>query len=361
MKWSLKIGRISGIRILVHWTFLILLGWIIFHEINRGSDLPTILLTIGYVLSIFICVILHELGHALMAKKYKVNTRKITLLPIGGVASLDKIPEDPKKEFWVAVAGPVVNVAIAFILAIIIQSPWQTITSDLKSMTVLTSDNFLFSLMLINILLVVFNAIPAFPMDGGRVLRALLAMRMGRSKATKIAALLGQTIAFIFFILGFFFNPFLVFIGLFVFLGAYSENTIVQQTEFLRDFEVEEAMMTNFTTISPHDTIDNVKDVLISGSETSFVVVHEDLPVGVVTQKDLVKALKNGQADEAVATIMKRDVEVFNPREKLNAIFEYLQRKRDLVFPVVTNDKINGIINSENVYEFITIKSALRY
>lgn len=361
MKWSLNLGRLFGIKVLVHWTFLILIAWVVISEVNKGSNVDTILLTVAYVLTIFLCVVLHELGHALTARRFNIQTRKITLLPIGGVASLERIPEDPRKELQVAIAGPLVNFVICIILYPFINNQIMAVTSDPQMAAVITIDNFAYSIFLVNVILILFNAIPAFPMDGGRVLRALLAMKTGRLKATNIASKLGQVIAFLFFILGLFFNPFLIFIGLFVFFGAYSENAVAQQIEFLRGHNVEEAMMTNYSTLKPNDPVTEARNKLIAGSETAFAVVENDELKGIVTRKDIVHALKHGSEERPVSDIMTKNFESFTPTEKLTHVFHKIQKSSKGIFPVVKDNKIIGLIDNSNVSEFIMIQSALRY
>ncbi|GAB3824381.1 hypothetical protein GCM10028895_32650 [Pontibacter rugosus] len=165
MKWSLKLGRVAGINILVHWTFVLLLGWVAFTEAQRGSDLATTVLAMVFILAVFFCVVLHELGHALTAKRFGIKTKMITLLPIGGVASLERMPEQPKRELLIAAAGPAVNVVIAFILWLVLPS-LQSVPDE-AFLQRITPANFFYILLIVNVVLVVFNAIPAFPMDGG--------------------------------------------------------------------------------------------------------------------------------------------------------------------------------------------------
>jgi len=180
MKASLNLGSVSGIKIKVHWTFFFLIIWIVFDELKRGETTNSILFNIAFVLAVFFCVVLHELGHALTAKRFGINTKKITLLPIGGMASLDRIPESPKQELLATIAGPLVNVIIAILLYFIV--PVQdyahlNFTEAFETLMSFSLQNFLFYLFVVNVGLVVFNIIPAFPMDGGRILRALLAIK----------------------------------------------------------------------------------------------------------------------------------------------------------------------------------------
>ncbi|MDX1666453.1 MAG: site-2 protease family protein, partial [Saprospiraceae bacterium] len=252
MKGSLSLGRIAGIKLQVHWTFVLILAWVAFIEVNKGSGLNTILLSMAFVLTIFVCVILHELGHSLTAKRFGIETKKITLLPIGGVASLERMPEDPKQELQVAVAGPLVNVVIAFLLFWFVRPVGEYLQPDnIENLKSVSPDNFLFYLFSANVMLVVFNAIPAFPMDGGRVLRALLSFKLNRVRATEIAANLGQIIAVGFFFLGLFYNIILIFIAIFVYFGASGEYTMIRQISLLRDFVVSDAMMDKYTTLHP--------------------------------------------------------------------------------------------------------------
>lgn len=227
MSWNL--GSISGIAIKIHWTFLLLLIFVTGVEVSQGSGISEILFTLGFVLSIFLCVLLHEFGHALTGKRYGVTTDQIILLPIGGMANMQKIPENPKQELIIAVAGPLVNVVIAGLIALFL--PLKDIAERGERVLLETpsAENFFLLLFAINVVLVVFNAIPAFPMDGGRVLRALLAMQMSRVKATKIAARVGQFFSLVFIGFGLFYNLWLVLIGIFVFLGATGEYKVVKE------------------------------------------------------------------------------------------------------------------------------------
>ncbi|NDK54996.1 site-2 protease family protein [Pontibacter fetidus] len=357
MKWALNLGRVAGIKILVHWTFLFLIGWIVFTEMGRGSDLATTLLSVGFVLTIFLCVVLHELGHSLTAQKYGINTKSITLLPIGGVASLERMPESPKQELLIAIAGPAVNVVIAFILWLVL--PPLTQIPDEAFFARVTPANFFYLLFFVNLMLVVFNAIPAFPMDGGRVLRALLAFKLGRVRATQIAANLGQILAILFIFMGFFSNPFLILIGVFVFFGAYTENMMVQHLDFLRGHLVREGMMTNYVTLTPENTVRDALEKLLMGSEHEFIVELDGNVVGTLTRSQLIQAVKEDKTNTPVAEIMSRDFETFDVKDKLSQAYTALQKTRSPLYPVLENGRLAGVINTDNINEFIMIKSAL--
>lgn len=361
MKWSISFGKIAGIRVLMHWTFLLLLAWIIITEVNKGSNTATVLLTVGYVLSIFFCVILHEFGHALTARRYGIETRKVTLLPIGGVASLERMPEKPKQELVVAIAGPAVNVIIAVLLLLIGSFGINDLFDPerIESMANITPGNFLYALCLINLILVAFNAIPAFPMDGGRVLRALLSFKMKRTKATNIAAKLGQVIGVVFILFGFAGNFLLILIGLFVMAGAYSENMMVQQMEVLKGYKIRNALMTNYTVLHPDDTIKTAVDKLLAGAENNFIVASDVKVEGVLTKEQLVEGLQKQKSEVAVSAIMHKDAESFNINDELSEAFIKFQRdkRRQRLYPVMENGSMVGVIDMENLQEFLMTRS----
>lgn len=359
MKWSIVLGRVAGVRIQIHWTFLILIAWITIAEVNKGSDLGKVLLTVGFILTIFLCVLLHEFGHILMARRFGIDTKKITLLPIGGVASLEKLPEEPKHELLVALAGPAVNVAIAFLVFLFI--PNKEIFTETNLSNIGSGEAFLASLLSVNIILVIFNLIPAFPMDGGRVLRALLAMKIDRVKATRIASNIGQFLAIGFVFVGLFFNPFLVFIGIFIFFGAYTENLMIQHLEYLKGHTVKDAMMTHYSTLAPGETAKEAVDKLLAGSDHDFIVEEDGEVKGIVTRDILISTVKEKGLGTPIVYFMRKDFEWINANERLTEVFAKIQKHKNSFFPVMDGRKIIGVINPENINEFIMIQSALSY
>ena len=222
---SWKLGKIAGIPIFIHWSFWILIGWILFANVAGGETIFQAIKGSVFIFAIFGCVLLHELGHALMAKRFGIGTSDITLLPIGGVAKLERMPEKPREEFLVAIAGPLVNVVIAGAIFV-----GLLLTSQITppAMIHLPGAQFMAHLMYVNLALVIFNMLPAFPMDGGRIFRSLLATRMNYVRATDIAAKTGQFMAILFGVLGIFANPMLLFIAVFVYFGAKAEANYVR-------------------------------------------------------------------------------------------------------------------------------------
>jgi len=358
MRWSLKLGEVRGIKIYMHWTFLILIGWIFIVYLGRGEGMALALRGVGFILAVFGCVVLHELGHALMAQRYHIRTRDITLLPIGGVARLERMPREPLQELWVAVAGPAVNVLIAAILGAML---W--LLGALASISTVwkVSGSFLNQLMYVNLFLIAFNLIPAFPMDGGRVLRALLATRLEYARATEIAARVGQGLAIVFGFFAFFGSPMLFFIALFVFIGAQEEAQMVQLTTSIRGLKVQDAMITHFRSLSTDDSLAAATTELIAGSQHDFPVTEGSEVVGVLTRNDLVKALAEKGPDAKVRSAMRSDCHLVTEGEMLEKSYELLRQDHCSTLPVVREGRLVGMITLENIAEWVMVNTALHH
>ena len=357
MKWSWKFIRIAGIDVYVHATFFILIAWIGLSYWRVEGNLAAVISGIGYVLALFACVVLHEFGHALTARRYGIRTRHITLLPIGGVASLERMPDDPKQEIAVALAGPAVNFAIAFGLWL-----WLMVSSALVPVEQLslTGGPFLERLMILNIVLAVFNLLPAFPMDGGRVLRAVLAMRMDHAEATRQAAGVGQGLALWLGFLGLFYNPFLIFIALFIWIGAAAEAGSAQLKSTLTGTTVGRAMLTEFHVLSPDEPLSRAIELTLAGSQKEFPVLLNEIVVGVLTQSDLLKGLQARGEQTQVGDWMQREVQSADINEPLEQVLERLQNCSCRLLSVTEADRLVGIINLDNIMELIRIQTALR-
>jgi Zn-dependent protease len=356
MKWSLKLGRLLGIDVYLHFTFLLLIAFLGFVYWRATHDLEAALRGVAFIVALFGCVVLHELGHALMARRYGIKTRDITLLPIGGIARLEKMPEKPMQEFWVALAGPAVNVVIAAVLFFGLATTGGFTPVEEISVT---GGSFWQRLMMLNLLLVAFNLLPAFPMDGGRVLRALLAMRLGRRRATAIAANVGQGMAILFGIVGFFYNPFLIFIGIFVYLGAQAEAGMVQMQSALAGLRVRDAMMTRFRTLAAKDTLAKAVEELLAGSQQDFPVLENDESIGMLRRNDLVKALSEGRRDAVVSEGMCRDCETVDEGSSLQSAVESMRARHCATMPVVTGGRTVGLLTLENISEMIMVNAAV--
>lgn len=356
MKWSWKVGRFAGIDVYIHSTFFLLLAFIGLANWLAARNLAGTLEGLGFMLALFGCVLLHEFGHALTARRYGIQTRDITLLPIGGVARLERMPEDPKQELWVALAGPAVNVVIAGVLYV-----WLSTQSLLEPITSLSisQGSFLERVMLVNVSLVVFNLLPAFPMDGGRVVRALLAMRMEYTRATQIAATLGQGMALIFGFIGLFSNPFLLFIAFFVWIGATQEASLVQMKTALGGIPVSRAMVTNFETVPESATLGMAIDVLLRGAQEDFPVTRDGQLVGVLERRGLVTGLAQQGREVMVASIMRRDFTTVEAGGMLEAALVTMQTCGCETLPVMRGGSLVGLLTKHNVGEFLAVQSAL--
>ena len=358
MKWSWKLATVAGIGLYVHATFFLLIAWVgVTYWLAGGS--AAALSGIAFILALFACVVLHELGHALTARRYGIRTRDITLLPIGGVSRLERIPDDPRQEVWVSLAGPAVNVVIAAALY-----AWLLLSQTLRPLSALTMAGgpFLERLLLVNVSLAVFNLLPAFPMDGGRVLRALLAMRMDYVRATQVSAHVGQAMALVFGLIGLFSNPFLVFIAFFVWIGAAQEASMVQMRTALSGIPVSRAMLTNFQIVAPDDMAKRVLELIVAGSQQDFPVVdggQGGRVAGVLLRSDVLKALAQRASDWRVRDVMRREFEVVDAADMLDTALARLQSCNCHTLPVTSRGALVGLLTMENVGEFLLIQSAL--
>src|SRR5918999_1586285 len=317
MGGSFRIGRAFGIDVKVHWTFLLLLAFFGFTAYQNSDSLGSALVTLGVIVALFVCVLLHEYGHSLVAQRLGIEIGDITLLPIGGLARLKSLPEKPWDEVKIAIAGPLVNVVLApifFAVALLLGGSLTT-PPDILGGVQSAAQVFVY-LGFINVALVVFNLIPAFPMDGGRVLRGLLATRLGPVRATDISSGVGQFFGVVFILIGLFINPLLALIGLFIFLGATGESQMVRQRESMRGLNVSDVMGTKprTETVTPYHNFGQVLDSVLHGYQEDFPVVDESGNiVGIVTRNEILAAAHSPDRYASVRDLMKTDVPTISP------------------------------------------------
>ena len=359
MKYSLDLGRPFGIRVSVHWTFLLIIAWVVFIDLQQGLALGQIIYSVLFVLTIFVCVVLHELSHSLTARKFGIGTKSITLLPIGGVADLEKMPDDPRQELAVSIAGPLMNLAIAFILWLFL-SVSGGIDLSPSNLQEINHSNFLMILMFANLMLAVFNLIPAFPMDGGRVFRSLLALRMARDQATYVAMNIGKIFAFFIAIWGIYANPFLIFIALFIYIGAQREYELVKYTSVLAGYTVSAVLMHEYTPLHSKDPISRAVNILLDGPEQRFVVADEEKVTGILTRNDIIQGLTRFDQEQEVENIMNTNVTSFDTDTPLEKAYEEMRNKQISMAPVLKDDKLVGLIDIDNINEFLMVRRALR-
>ena len=356
MKWSWKIARIAGIDVSIHATFFLLLAWVGHYYWKTFGTLTAVLDGIVYILALFSCVVLHEFGHALTGRRYGVVTRNILLLPIGGIAMMDKLPENPVHEIKVALAGPAVNIVIAAILWLWLQLNNIHVTEE---QLLATGGPFAFRLMVVNLFLAVFNLLPAFPMDGGRVLRAALATKMSHARATEKAAAIGQYFALMFGVFGLLYNPILLLIAVFLWFGASGENQAEQIKNTLSNSTIGDAMLTEFHTLSPHDSLEKAIQLTLAGSQKDFPVGNEHQLQGVLTQSLLLSALQQQGQATSVGSIELSSIKTVSRDIPIQQLLERLQTDQTHMIAVSDGGKIVGIANLENVLELIKIQQAL--
>ncbi|HLH97460.1 MAG TPA: site-2 protease family protein [Xanthobacteraceae bacterium] len=357
MRWSLNIGTVAGTAVRIHITFLLFLVWLFAADYASGG--PNEAWTgLIFMVALFACVLAHEFGHIFTARAFGVATPDVTLLPIGGVARLERIPEEPRQEFLIAIAGPAVNVVIALALR------WLA-GAHLDPNELASVDNAHISMIdrlaVVNLFLAVFNMIPAFPMDGGRVLRALLATRMGHTRATEIAAAVGQAAAFLLGFAGLFFNPLLIFIAVFVYLAASSEAHMVALKEMSHGVPVTNAMMTQLARLTPDAHVDEAVETLLRTSQSEFPVVDAvGKPVGLLARGDLIRAVRQVGPHARVAEVMNPKVPSVGYRRCLEDALRLLQEKSAPAVAVTDADgRLIGLVTSETIGEMMMLRESL--
>ncbi len=360
MRGGIPLFRFKGIHVRLHWTFLLLPAWIAYGSYTEGASWNMILMNIGLVLLVFLCVILHEFGHALTAQRYGIHTRDITLLPIGGVASLERMPEDPKQEFMITIAGPLVNLVIALLAIILLAATGVSMIFSDFGFHATDGAHVLIFLVMANMILFLFNLIPAFPMDGGRILRSLLSMKMPRYKATRIATGLGRLLA-----IGFAFyglmngQPFLALIGVFIFFAAGAEARSVKQQSLMQGVRVREVMRTRFWILPPDATIDRAVNELIAGGDKVAVVMDGDRYFGVITRDDMLSAIAAGNAQQRIDAQELHQARSVSPEEFAHPTYAALVASGFPIMPVVEDGRIIGIFEPENLAEFVQLRQAV--
>lgn len=356
MTWSFNIGTFGGTQVRVHVTFALLLLWIWFIHYQTGGSAEA-LRGVVFILAVFVCVVLHEFGHIAAARRYGIKTPDITLLPIGGLARLERMPDKPDQELVIAIAGPLVNVAIAALIFIVIGyaiGPEQI--AEIEN----PKADFFVRLAAVNVFLVVFNMIPAFPMDGGRVLRALLARRMPWARATQIAATIGQGLAFGLGFIGLLYNPLLIFIAIFVYLAAAAEAQTAQLREVASSVLVGDVMITNFASLQRSANIDEAVEMLLATTQHEFPVVDADGRFeGLLMRDDMIRALSESGPAAPVASVMRTGIPTAHPRSSLQGSLQAMMTAGMPAIAVLDGgDRLVGLITHENLGEMLMVRAA---
>jgi Zn-dependent protease len=352
MKWSFSIGRLFGIPIRVHITFFLLLAFVAV----AGKTVQGAVFAVVFVILVFVCVILHELSHSLVAIRYGHKVRNITLLPIGGMAQMDEIPEKPREEIVISVAGPAASVGISAVLfgvIMLFKIPLGTPTS-----TSLYEGNLIVSLFWINLFLAGFNLIPAFPMDGGRVLRGVLGVFMDHMKATRIAVFVGQVFAVILFFVGIFANIWLALIAVFIYLGAEGEERIWALRYALADAPVKSVMLEDFKALAPGDTLASAAELFLHTLQGDFPVLFGDRLMGILRREALIAGINDNKESGRVADFAEREFLATNEKEPLVQLYKKMAEKGLSMVPVVRDDKLVGIVTMEQIGRYHMVAAA---
>jgi Zn-dependent protease/predicted transcriptional regulator len=376
MNTSLRIATFFGIPVQVHWTFGLLIAWLVYGSYQQGYSMRETALTGLFFVAIFVCVILHEYGHALTARYFGVGTRDITISPIGGIARLDRMPEKPYQELLVAIAGPLVNVAIAVVLLLMYLLYYGMQGAELRDMLfgffmrdsnffpvgITIIDIFLLGMVALNSILAVFNMLPAFPMDGGRVLRALLSIRLGRLRATRIATIIGQLVAGALAVYGLMNgNMVTVLIGAFVFFAAAGENRSVRMEAFMASYKISDIIRTQFTRIYVGDTIMTLAQLLQHGLERHFLVFdHTEALQGFVAEQDILEQVKAGRLDDSVDAIMQEAIPPLCTSSSLRSVMHIFQTAGDVIIPVHEDGQLVGVVDQQLVEQFLRTQRKLK-
>jgi Zn-dependent protease/predicted transcriptional regulator len=355
MKWSFKIATLAGINVYAHWTFVLLFIWIpIGSLIDNGAEAA--MRSFGLIFMVFSFVVLHELGHALTARRFGIRTRDITLLPIGGIARLERMPEEPREEFLVAIAGPAVNFLLATIFAainLLARGGETLMNSDL------IGADFLITAVYLNLGMGLFNLLPAFPMDGGRILRAFLTPRLGHVAATEAAASVGQFLAIVLGLLGLLTHGMLIFVAIFVYLGAQQEALQVQMKSILNGVPVREAMRTHFLNLNRDDDLTAALKEFLAGNQHDFPVIDQQQRLcGMVYREDILNNLNDEPETTPIGKIALTDCGSIPVNAMLEDALNVMQERNCSVLPVIQSGNVVGLISLENIGAFMMIQSA---
>lgn len=344
---------VFGVPVRFHFTFILLLVFLLFIGIGgRQSGAMTAI----YIVALFASVLMHELGHTVVARHYGIRTLEIVMFPIGGLSRPERAPS-AREELPIALAGPLVNLLIAAGLAVWVASQQGFVA--LEKLVEPTDANLAERIALGNLMLFLFNLLPAYPMDGGRILRSLLALRMPQDEATRVAANAGQGLAILMGLGGLLWGNFiLMFVALFVYLGAFQEGTLARGRQFTAGYPVSAAMITDFRTLQHGDTIRDAGNLLLTTSQHDFPVVHGNSVVGILTRAALVRAMLNEGPEGYVAGAMDRDFTRLKPGMPLSEALPQVSGPGACALVMDEEDRLLGILTSENLSEFVLLRQA---
>lgn len=358
MKWSINLGSILGVRFRVHLTFLLLLAFIAYVGYVDNGGLVGAAGGVLFMCALFFCVTVHEMSHSLMAMRFGVQVESIMLLPIGGVAQMRSIPEDALQELLISAVGPLTSVGIFAVMAIVLRPTTHEILA-VEPFT-LQPRLFLTSLMSVNLLLGIFNLIPAFPTDGGRLFRGLLALAMDFDTATRIAVTVGQIFAVLLVFVGVLYSLWLVLIGFFIFLGASSEGQRIKLRRALREARVRDVMATMYRVMSPEEPLITAYQDVIRGAQDDFPVAGDGQYLGMVPRSAVLAAARDHRLDLLAGQRAVVGLPPVDPGEDLYAVYRRMVEERYTVLPVVAEGRMVGLISQDGISRYFSLQQATR-
>ncbi len=361
--WSIPAGRLFGVELRIHWTFFFLLAFIFLTE-SAGQKTANPARTLALAGIIFGSVILHELGHALVGKRAGIPAKAIVLLPIGGVTLMDETRQtlEPGIQTWkrdirIALAGPMVNLVIALLSGIIVLAFFPQ--ARLWGQPNVISTDLPRSLVWTNLWLALFNLLPAYPMDGGRVLRAIFSRKIDPVRATRRAVSIGQTFATLFMLVGMLWNIWLTMIGIFLFIAAQLEDRSAVFQSVLETVRLEDVMLTDFATLSPADTLEDALEKAVHSLQDDFPVIRGSDMVGVISKQRILEALRM-EGNGYVQAVMNRIFEVAQKKESLASAFRKLTARNLSLIPVVEDQRLVGIVTLQNLMHSMALLAESR-
>ena len=366
MKWSFKIGRLFDIELRIHITFfLIILYAAYIWGVGYNQGWPGAFYGALLISALFVCVVIHELCHSRMAQYYGGEVASITLLPIGGVSMLKNMPDDPSKEFWVTIVGPISNIVIGILLIPFlylvpnqVDGTWGAFTNA-DVLTGISIQGFVSYLLLINFLLAIFNLLPAFPLDGGRVLRSLLAQRMSYVRATRAAVTTGQVFAFILGITGLLLGAWLwVIIAVFIYMGAEAEGSGAEMKTVLSRLTVGQAVSDETKVVGPDQRLGEVVTIVLHAFQEDFPVVEGGRIVGVLTRANLINGLHSLGPNSTVSQVMEKEFPVVDANARFSEVYEKMNASGIKAIPVVENNRLKGMVTLEHLSEVFLLLSS---
>ena len=353
MRGSIRLFKVDNISINVHMTFFILLFLAMYGGIKA----------VVFILGVFCFVTLHELCHSMMAQKFGIRVKEITLLPIGGVASMTRMPEKASEEFFISIVGPLFNLLVVAVLFFPLQALFgsEFFFGFFKhGPSLKTWPDVILYIYWINLILAVFNLIPAFPMDGGRILRSLLTPRMGYLRATRFSVSLGHIFALLFGYIGLRYNIFLVAIAVFIYFSASSEQVQVDVKETLKKFKIKDILVTDFLTLTEESKLSKVLELIFHSHQEDFPVIENGKMTGFITRRDIISGIHEFGVSADVKSIMRRNAPILREIDSLNKAQNLMQENNLKALPVIRNGSVIGIVTIEDIMRVYSVMSNRR-